>query len=215
MRPPLRSLPDPGRTFTPEARRYGGLVPVVVGQPGVAGAVVAGALAPRQVAGAVAVHRQAEVVAVGKPGARAGLVWRTGAAVGDPDGGAPGNSPVPCRPVPDVPRRRAVAVVFPGDGEITGPGAGRDLREAGPDLAAAGREHGWGAPGHAVVRGGGVQPHRRPGRGVCHVGGKDGPRVADRQRNLRAVEVVRAVLARAGRLLLAPRHVSGVPWPAA
>ena len=39
---------------------------MTVGPPGSAGAVVAGALAPDQVAGAPAVHGDAEVVAVGE-----------------------------------------------------------------------------------------------------------------------------------------------------
>src|SRR5690242_19343726 len=61
---------------------------VAVGPPGAARAVVAGALAPDQVAGAAAVHRDAEVVAIREPETGPALVRRTGSAVGRPDGGA-------------------------------------------------------------------------------------------------------------------------------
>src|SRR5689334_5479266 len=124
---------------------------VITRPPGAAGTVVVGALAPRHVTGAVTVHRHAEVVAVGEPEAGAALVQRPGSAVRQPDRAAPRGTAVRRRPVPDVPRGGAVAVVLPGDPEVTGTRAGRHLREVGPDLCAAGAQAARGAPGPAAV----------------------------------------------------------------
>src|SRR5438034_3090028 len=126
------------------------LVPMVAGPPGAAGPVVALPLAPREVADAMAVHRHAEVVAIGEPEARLRLVGRAGPAIGDAGGWAPRGSPVHGCAVPDVPCLAPVAVVFPGDPEVAGPRSGRDRREVGSHAGAVSSQVSGRAPGNAV-----------------------------------------------------------------
>jgi hypothetical protein len=118
---------------------------MVPGPPGVAGTVIAVSLAPRQVAGAMAVHCHAEVVTVREPETRADLVGSTEFEARDADGGTPRSSQVHCRPVPDIPRPGAVAVVFPRNPEIAGPRASYGFREVSPHPGATRPECGWAA----------------------------------------------------------------------
>src|SRR5262249_32293717 len=156
--------PTAGRRWALRRRRGAS---VVTRPPGTAGAVVIGALAPRQVTGPMAVDRDAEVVPVGEAEPRAALVRRTGPAARQPHRGRPRGTAVRRRPVPDVPCGGAIAVVLPGDPEVTAPRAGRHLREVGPDLGATGAQAVRCTPGPAAVgRGDRVQPHRRLRGGV-------------------------------------------------
>ena len=190
---------------------------MVTRPPGAAGAVVVGSLAPRQVTGAVAVHRDAEVVAVGEPEARAALVRRAGSrgSTAGPRGstrhrGSPSRGTRRstrwhrCRRPPRRPGSHRAAGLPPPSGSRPRPWCRRAprLRGAPQDLP----------PSAEVIA------YSRIGAcadGVGHVGGEDGSRGVDGQRDLGAVEVVRAVLHRAVRLLLAAGDIAGPPRGAA
>src|SRR5215472_2476298 len=185
----MPSLPGPGRAVQPRPPRHRAKSATTSGNkpntakagvlsaacpPGAAGAVVAHALAPDQIAGAAAVHGDAEVVAVREPETGPALVRRAGSTAGHPGGRAPRGTAVRGCPVPDVPRRGTVAVVLPGDPEVTRPQPGRHLGEVGADLGPARTQSARRGPGPAAIgRGDLAQPHRRLRRGVRDVDDHD------------------------------------------
>src|SRR5215469_7433720 len=122
--------------------------------PGVAAAVDGGAvgLAPDGVSDPGGADGDPEVVAVGKGVSGGALVRRAGGAVGELDLAGPACPAVGGCGVPGV--ECAGAVVLPGEPEVTGGRAARDLREV---AVTAGVDQAGRSPGHPVIGGDRVQ----------------------------------------------------------